>query len=322
MASPRGTESPEGYHRPVLLEETIELLAVREDGRYVDGTAGGGGHLARLLERLGPGGRVLGIDRDPDALEASRRRIAHDGRARLRQGPFGRLREMASEEGMLPLSGVLLDLGVSSRQLDEAAKGFTYRGDAPLDMRMDPSDPRTAADLLAEADEEELADLLRTYGEVRKARALARAVVRARKEGPITRSGELRGIVEDHVPPHLHNKVLSQVFQALRIAVNEELDQLDRALDGAVDALEHGGRLVVISYHSLEDRKVKHFMREAARGCTCPPDFPVCVCGAEPSLRLLTRGAVMPSEEEIASNPRARSARLRGAERTRDGDDG
>ncbi|MFO7768114.1 MAG: 16S rRNA (cytosine(1402)-N(4))-methyltransferase RsmH [bacterium] len=321
MASPRGTDPGGTWHRPVLLEESIGLLAVREEGAYVDGTTGGGGHLARLLEVLGPGARVLGIDRDPQALEETRRRIGEDERVLLRQGPFGRLRETASEEGLFPLSGVFLDLGVSSRQLDEPEKGFTYRGDAPLDMRMDPSQQDTAADLLASVDEEELAEVLRAYGEVRRARALARAVVRTRKEeGPLTRSGELRRIVEELTPDRLRSKVLSQVFQALRIAVNDELTELSRALEGAVEALEPGGRLVVISYHSLEDRRVKHFMREAARGCTCPPDFPVCVCGAEPTLRLVSRGAVMPDDEEIESNPRARSARLRAAERTRGGD--
>ncbi len=319
MASPRGTEPGAPWHHPVLLEESIELLAVRDDGAYVDGTAGGGGHLSRLLEVVGPRARVLGIDRDPGALEETRRRIGEDERARLRCGPFGRFKEMASEEGMLPVSGVLLDLGVSSRQLDDPAKGFTYREDAPLDMRMDPSGGPTAADVLAEAGEEALAGILKEFGEVRKARALARAVVRARTSGALTRSGELRRVVEEHTPPHLRTKVLSQVFQALRIAVNDELGQLDRALEGALEALESEGRLVVISYHSLEDRKVKRFMREAARGCTCPPDFPVCVCGSEPTLRLVSRGAVMPSDEEIASNPRARSARLRAAERTSSG---
>jgi len=304
----------------VLLEQSIGLLVVRGDGTYVDGTVGGGGHLARLLEVLGPGGRVLGIDRDPDALEETRRKIGEDERARLRQGPFGRLRELAAGEDLLPLSGVLLDLGVSSRQLDDPSKGFTYRKDGPLDMRMDPTSPLTAAELLAEAGAEELTRILSSYGEVRKARTLARAVVRARERQPLRRSGELRRIVEEHTPPHLRNKVLSRVFQALRIAVNDELGELDRALEGAVEALEPTGRLVVISYHSLEDRRVKRFMREAARGCTCPPDFPVCVCGAEPTLRLLSRGAVMPDEQEIESNPRARSARLRAAERTRDGE--
>jgi 16S rRNA (cytosine1402-N4)-methyltransferase len=214
------------------------------------------------------------------------------------------------------LDGILLDLGVSSRQLDDPSKGFTYRQDAPLDMRMDPGLPESAADLLARLDGPGIADLLRELGEVRHARSIAREIVRRREQDPLRRSGQLREAVEANTPPPHRSKVLSQVFQALRIAVNDELGELDRALETSEDLLAPGGRLVVIAYHSLEDRRVKRFMREASAGCTCPPDLPVCVCGADPVFRLPERRAVKASDEEVAVNPRARSARLRWAERT------
>ena len=303
------------YPSPVLAETAIEWLVTRADGRYLDGTVGGGGHLAVLLDVLEEGAEILAIDRDPEALKETAGRIGDGKRVVLRQGPFADLARFTEEEGMLPLDGILLDLGVSSFQLDEPERGFTYRADAPLDMRMDPDLPMTAADLIADESEEELGRILREYGEVRDARGLARRIVKTRMEAPLERSGDLRRVVEAGTPPHRHMKVLSQVFQALRIAVNDELGQLEQALAGSIDVLRPGGRLVVIAYHSLEDRIVKEFFRMQAGACTCPPGFPVCACGAEALVEVLTRKAVKVSQEEISRNPRARSARLRVAER-------
>lgn len=303
------------FHSPVLAATAIEWLVTRANGKYLDGTVGGGGHLAVLLDVLEEGAEVLAIDRDPEALKETASRIEVGERVVLRQGPFADLTRFAAEEGMLPLDGILLDLGVSSFQLDEPERGFTYRTDAPLDMRMDPGLPMTAAELIAEESEEELGLILREYGEVRDARGLARRIVKARTEAPLERSGDLRRVVEAGTPPHRHMKVLSQVFQALRIAVNDELGQLEQALAGSIEALRPGGRLVVIAYHSLEDRLVKEFFRERAGACTCPPGLPVCACGAEAVLQILTRRVVKVSQEEMSRNPRARSARLRAAER-------
>lgn len=303
------------FHSPVLAATAIEWLVTRANGKYLDGTVGGGGHLAVLLDVLEEGAEVLAIDRDPEALKETASRIGVEKRVVLRQGPFADLTRFAAEEGMLPLDGILLDLGVSSFQLDEPERGFTYRTDAPLDMRMDPGLPMTAAELIAEESEEELGRILREYGEVRDARGLARRIVKARTEAPLERSGDLRRVVEAGTPPHRHMKVLSQVFQALRIAVNDELGQLEQALAGSIEALRPGGRLVVIAYHSLEDRLVKKFFRARAGACTCPPGLPVCACGAEAVLQILTRRVVKVSQEEMSRNPRARSARLRAAER-------
>ena len=311
-----GPEAPLEFHRPVLAEASIATLVTRTDGCYLDGTVGGGGHLAGMLERLGAGARVLGIDRDPWALDAARRRIGEDSRVVFRQGAFGDLVHIAGEEGMLPLDGILLDLGVSSRQLDDPARGFTHRGDAPLDMRMDPDLSVTAADLLETLSEEEIADVLRQGGEVRKSRRLAHIIARAREARPIRRSSDLRRLVAETVPEYRINKELSRVFQALRIRVNDELGQLDSALNASAEALRPGGRVVVISYHSLEDRMVKHFFRGHASGATGLPKFPVEMPEEAPLLRVINRKPITPDEEEIANNPRARSARLRVAERT------
>ncbi len=304
-----------GFHRPVLVEASIAALVTRTDGCYLDGTVGGGGHMAGMLERLEAGARVLGIDRDPQALDAAHRRIGEDSRVVLRQGAFGDLAGIAGEEGMLPLDGILLDLGVSSRQLDDPARGFTYRDDAPLDMRMDPDLSVTAAELLETLSEEEIADVLRQGGEVRKSHRLAHIIARAREAGPIRRSSDLRRLVAEMTPEHRINKELSRVFQALRIRVNDELGQLESALNGSVEALRPGGRVAVISYHSLEDRMVKHFFRGQAPGVSPLPKFPVEMPGASPPLRPITGKPITPDEEEITANPRARSARLRVAER-------
>ena len=316
------TENTESYHRPVLAERCIASLLTRADGRYLDGTVGSGGHLARLLSSLGAGARVLGLDRDPQAIETARRRIGEEKRVVLRRAAFGDLVEIAEQEGLVPLDGILLDLGVSSPQLDDPSRGFTYREDAPLDMRMDPDLPVTAADLLEALSEEELMALLRESGEVRPARGLARSIVRARLRNPIRRSSDLKRLVAALVPPHRLNAELSRVFQALRIRVNDEMRQLDRALEGSVEVLGPGGRLVVISYHSLEDRKVKQFFREKSRDEAVPPGFGVAAPGAGPVLRTISRKPVRPGTEEMAANPRARSAKMRVAERLAEGGGG
>lgn len=299
-----------------MAKAAIEWLVTRADGKYLDGTAGGGGHLAVLLKGLGKKGRVLGLDRDPEALKEAGAITEGAGRLLLRRGSFGDLARLAEEADMLPLDGILLDLGVSSRQLDDPGKGFTYREDAPLDMRMDPDGEVTAADLIARSSEEELVHIFRKLGEIRGARGLARDIVTARESAPIERSGRLRELVELRTPANRHMKVLSQLFQALRMEVNDELGQLDKGLDASVEVLRPGGRLVVIAYHSLEDRRVKEYFRGFSGDCTCPKDFPVCVCGAVGLLRVLTRRVIKASQEEIAENPRARSARMRVAERT------
>ena len=304
------------FHTPVLADAAVDWLVTETEGKYLDGTVGGGGHLERLLKRLGPGAEVLGLDRDPEAIAAARRRIGDDGRLRIKHGLFGELIHYAGREGMLPLDGILLDLGVSSNQLDDPERGFTYRVDVPLDMRMDPGSATTAAGLLAACSEEELKRIFREGGEVRNAGQLAGAVAEARCTAPLERSGQLRELVEKLVPPDRRIKVLSQLFQALRIEVNDELGQLEAALEASVEGLRPGGRLVVISYHSLEDRRVKQFFRREATGCVCPPDLPVCSCGVSPRLTTLTKRVVKALQPEIAVNPRARSARLRAAQRT------
>lgn len=297
------------YHRPVMVEEVLDLLAVRPGGRYLDGTVGEGGHALALLRASAPDGRLLGLDLDPVALERARRRLApFEGRVRLVRASYARMGEVARAEGFAPVDGVLLDLGLSSLQLEGEERGFSFHQDAPLDMRFDPDQPLTAADLVNRLPERELARLLREYGEEPRARAIARAVVRHR---PVRTARQLARIVEGAVGRRGRLHPATRTFQALRIAVNRELEVLEEGLREAVDLLAPGGRLAVLSYHSLEDRIVKRFLREMARGCTCPPDLPRCRCGRGPVLRPLTRKPVRPRPEEVRENPRARSARLR-----------
>jgi len=304
------------YHVPVLARQAAEALVTDPDGRYLDATIGGGGHLTFLLEITGEEAKILGIDRDPQALAAAGALTEGTDRVTLRRGEFADLARLAAREGLIPLHGILFDLGVSSHQIDSPGRGFTYREDAPLDMRMDPDLERTAADVLAESDVEELTRIFSEYGELREARGLAHAIVTARAGEPLERSSQLVRIVSERTPGHRRTKTLSRVFQSLRIAVNDELAQLEAAMEASVDVLGPGGRLVVIAYHSLEDRRVKEFFRTHAGQCRCPPDFPVCVCGAQALFRSLTRKPVVPTADEIEDNPRARSARMRVAERT------
>lgn len=303
-------------HVPVLRGQVVALLAPAAPGTLVDVTVGLGGHAEALLEAA-PGFTLVGLDRDPRALELARERLERFGsRVTLLERRFSQLPEvLATLPGPAP-SAILADLGCSSLQLDSPERGFSFRHDAPLDMRMGAGGP-TAADLLAEADEEELVRILWEYGEERRSRAIARAVVRRRRQRPIRTTRDLVELVVEILGPGRRGRVhpATRTFQALRIAVNDELGELERFLEPAVRSLRPGGRLAVISFHSLEDRIVKHTLRRLSGRCSCPPGAPECRCGAVPLVRLLTRRALRPGAEEIEANPRARSARLRAAER-------
>ncbi len=304
-------------HDPVLLEETAAQLDLQPGAVVIDGTLGGGGHAARILERIGPRGILIGLDLDPDALAAARTRLSRfENQLLLFQSSFRKLDQVASECGQGAVDAVVLDLGVSSYQLDTPERGFRFSDDAPLDMRMDPTSPESASDLLARATVSELEGWFREYGEVRGAGRLARAIDRARRETRILRTGDLVQLVRDTgVGGGRKHHPATRIFQALRIAVNDELGALREGLEAAVRCLRPGGRMAVIAYHSLEDRIVKNHFREGARGCNCPPRIPVCICGGQVTLKLVTRKALKPDSSEIETNPRARSARLRVAER-------
>ncbi len=306
-------------HKPVLLEECLQALAIRPDGCYLDGTLGRAGHSLEILRRLTTG-RLVGIDRDMAAIGAAGERLADfQDRVTLVHGNFRDLGRILRETGTGPLDGMLFDLGVSSPQLDEARRGFSYMQDAPLDMRMDESEALSAADIVNTWSQEELRRVLYEYGEERYAPRIAQAIVRRRGDRPIETTGELVEVIRSAMPAAaLREKQhpAKRSFQALRIAVNGELEALPPMLAAAADGLKPGGRLAVITFHSLEDRIVKQPLRELATGCTCPPRFPVCVCGKKPRLKLITRKPVTPGPEELAENPRARSAKLRVAERT------
>ncbi|HMM57467.1 MAG TPA: 16S rRNA (cytosine(1402)-N(4))-methyltransferase RsmH [Rudaea sp.] len=299
-------------HVPVLLRETLEGLYVGDDGTYLDATFGRGGHARAVLEKLGPRGRLLLMDRDPAAVAAARREFGSDARVAIRHGNFADLADW--DATLAGLDGVLLGLGVSSPQLDDAGRGFSFRADAPLDMRMDPGSGMSAAEFLARADEKEIADVLWNYGEERMSRRIARAIVARRADAPITRTGELADLVAGIVgrPPSGKHPA-TRSFQALRIAVNGEMDALQRGLRGAVARLRVGGRLCVISFHSLEDRAVKQFLRDQSQAPPARRGLPPPV-SASLSLRLIGH-AQMPGDAELARNPRARSAVLRVAEK-------
>lgn len=307
-------------HTPVLLQESIGWLRPRRDGVYVDATLGPGGHAEAVLESLSDQGRLVGIDRDPRALDLAAERLARFGARFLPlHGDYRDLSELLRGAGVFAVDGVLADLGISSAQLDDPARGLSFQADGPLDMRMDPTGAQaTAAELLAEASEPELRRILREYGEERLAGPIAKAIVRTRNEQPLRSTRQLRELVERVAGPAARRYAIhpaTRTFQALRIAVNDELSGLDTFVTSAASLLRRGGRLVVIAFHSLEDRIVKHTMRDLAHRCTCPPGLPVCGCGRENVLAVLTPRAVRPTAAEAAANPRARSARLRAAER-------
>jgi 16S rRNA (cytosine1402-N4)-methyltransferase len=299
-------------HQPFLAEEVRRLLEVRPGETVVDCTFGAGGHAKLLAADLNGRGRYIAIDRDPSVrpyFESFKRRFG-SLQTRLLRGEFSLVLEQLATNGV-EADAILLDLGVSSMQLDHPDRGFSYATDVPLDMRMDRSAELTAADLINDATERDLADIFKRYGEERYARQIARMIARRR---PLTTSFELVDVVKSAIPAPARfgdGHPAKRVFQALRIAVNDELGALERALPAALEALRPGGRLAVISFHSLEDRIVKTFMRDGERGCTCPPDFPICVCGKEPLLRAVSRRPLRPGDDEVAQNPRATSAKLR-----------
>jgi len=304
----------ETHHVPVLADEVVANLDPRPGETIVDGTFGAGGHATLLASRLRGDGKLIAIDRDPTVAPFFERFRRETGvKARLHHGEFSTVLQQLASNGV-HVDIVLLDLGVSSMQLDRPDRGFSYAVDAPLDMRMDPGAPYSARELVNEADERELADIFRRYGEERYARPIARAIVKRRSREPFERTGDLVEVIKQAIPAPARfgeGHPAKRVFQALRIDVNDELGALERALPAALELLRPGGRLGVISFHSLEDRIVKQFLRDRERGCTCPPDFPICVCGREPTLRALSRKPIRPRGEEVAANPRAASARLR-----------
>jgi 16S rRNA (cytosine1402-N4)-methyltransferase len=304
-------------HVPVLAQEILLALRPAPGMCIVDGTLGGGGHTRLLAERVGDSGRIIALDRDPAAVLAAEQSLKGLPIC-VATASYADFPEVLDELAITAVDGLLLDLGLSSDQLGDAERGFSYSVDAPLDMRMDTGGERTAADLVNELDERELETIFRRYGEERYARQIARAIGRRRAERPYARTGELVDTIKCAIPAPARfgdGHPAKRVFQALRIAVNDELGALEEALPAAVEMLRPGGRLAVISFHSLEDRLVKRFLRAQEKGCTCPPDFPVCVCGNEPVLRALRRKAVRPGAAELAHTPRAASARLRVAEK-------
>ena len=304
-------------HAPVLLEEAVAALRPRDGGAYVDGTFGGGGHSARLAEEIGSGGRILAFDRDSEAANrAAALDASSDATITFIHDSFSEMVVAARALGIDAVDGVLLDLGISSLQLDEADRGFSFLREGPLDMRMDRSEGESAADLINRISEDDLVDVLFTYGEERQARRIVRAVINARSRHPIETTTELAEIVEAVTGRDPRSRIhpATRTFQALRIAVNDELSELEEGLEAALDILAPGGRLVVISFHSLEDRIVKQFIAREVRGCICPPDQPVCTCGRSPSLKTVGRHQ-RASAAEVERNPRARSAIMRVAER-------
>ncbi|MDE6260319.1 MAG: 16S rRNA (cytosine(1402)-N(4))-methyltransferase RsmH [Oscillospiraceae bacterium] len=305
-------------HKPVLLSECLDGLNIRPDGVYVDGTLGRAGHSLEIVKRLTTG-RLIAIDRDKAALDAAPERLAgHMDKVTLVRGNFGDLRAILASLGVDGVDGMLFDLGVSSPQLDDGSRGFSYLQDAPLDMRMDQSAPLTAKDVVNHWSEEELKHILWQYGEERYSGLIAASIARERAQAPIETTGQLAELIRDAMPAKARREKqhpAKRSFQAIRIAVNDELGEVERLLDSALDALNPGGRLAIISFHSLEDRLVKTAYAGWAKGCTCPPDFPVCVCGKTPKVKLVGKRPIVADEEEVNDNPRARSAKLRVAEK-------
>ncbi len=308
-------------HKPVLLEECLELLNIRGNGVYIDATLGGAGHSSEILRRLGPEGLLIGIDQDKNAINAAASRLSAvdtKGAFIIENTNFENLREVVEKHRIKAVSGILMDLGVSSHQLDEGERGFSYRHDAPLDMRMDQSNPLDAQTLVNTWSQGEIARIIREYGEEKWAVRIAQFIVKSREERKINTTEELVEIIKAAVPAAARREgphPAKRTFQAIRIAVNRELEVLEKTLKTAMSLLEEGGRLAVITFHSLEDRIVKQAFLEGAQGCVCPRDFPQCVCGVHPQLRLVNRKPIIASPQELENNSRARSAKLRGAEK-------
>lgn len=306
-------------HESVLLNETIEGLNIKPDGIYVDGTLGGAGHAVKVCEKLSAKGRFIGIDQDQDAIIAASMRLnAYKDRTTIIRSNYCYMVRELRDRGICQVDGILLDLGVSSYQLDNEERGFTYRWDAPLDMRMDQRQSRTAADIVNGCEEKELYRIIRDYGEDKFTKNIARHIVAARKEKPIRTTGELTEIIRRAIPAKMQmsgGHPAKRTFQAIRIELNRELDVLRDSLDGMIDILGDGGRICIITFHSLEDRIVKTIFRKNENPCTCPPDFPVCVCGKKPKGKVITKKPILPGEEEMERNPRSKSAKLRIFER-------
>ena len=313
----------EFHHTSVLLEPSLDHLAVRPDGIYVDGTLGGGGHSFHIAERLASGGRLIGIDRDEEAIRAASERLSpYRDRVTIVKDNYGNIRDVLNSLEIPGVDGILLDLGVSSHQLDTAERGFSYMADAPLDMRMDQEEQQTARDIVNEYSEEELYRMIRDYGEDRFARSIARRITKEREQAPIETTGQLVHLIEQAIPRKVQKTgghPAKRTFQALRIELNRELTILDEVIDTMIDCLNPGGRLCIITFHSLEDRIVKGRFRTAEDPCICPKNFPVCVCGRKSKGRVVTRKPVLPGEQEMEENPRAKSAKLRVFEKTEEG---
>ncbi len=306
-------------HKSVLLFETIDGLNIKPDGIYVDGTLGGGGHSFQILKRLGDGGRLIGIDQDEDALRAAGERLAIFGdKVTTVRSNYRDMKKVLHDLGIEKVSGIVLDLGVSSYQLDEPERGFTYREDVPLDMRMDRRNPKTAKNIVNEYSEMELFRIIRDYGEDKFAKNIAKHIVAARQEKEIETTGELIEIIKAAIPAKVRatgGHPAKKTFQAIRIELNEELEVLQNSLDEMIDLLEDGGRICIITFHSLEDRIVKTIFKTNENPCTCPSHFPVCVCGKVPKGKVITRKPIVPSDEELEENSRAKSSKLRIFER-------
>ena len=302
-------------HQSVLLGETIENLNIQPDGIYVDGTLGGGGHAFQVCSRLGEKGHFIGIDQDAAAIEAAGERLRPFGdKVTIVRSNYSVMKQVLSDLGIFRVNGIVLDLGVSSYQLDNEERGFTYRVDAPLDMRMDQRQTQTASDIVNGYEERELYRIIRDYGEDKFAKNIAKHIVAARQQSPIMTTGQLTQIIRESIPMKIQaagGHPAKRTFQAIRIELNKELDVLRDSLDGMIDLLDDGGRLCIITFHSLEDRIVKTIFRKNENPCTCPPDFPVCVCGKKSKGRVITRKPILPSDEEMEENPRSKSAKLR-----------
>lgn len=306
-------------HKSVLLEESIESLCIRPDGIYVDGTLGGGGHSYEICKRLSPKGRLIGIDQDEAAIKAAAGRLGEfKERVTIVRSNYCDMRRVLEKLGITSVDGVILDLGVSSYQLDEASRGFTYREDVPLDMRMDQRQTMTAKDIVNEYSEMELYRIIRDYGEDKFAKNIARHIVNARKEKALETTGELIHVIKAAIPAKVRatgGHPAKKTFQAIRIELNRELEVLENSLEDMIDLLNDGGRISVITFHSLEDRIVKNKFRQCESPCTCPKDFPVCVCGKKSKGRVITRKPIIPSQRELEENSRAKSSKLRVFER-------
>ena len=306
-------------HVSVMLMPTVDMLGVREGGIYVDGTLGGGGHSAEILRRLNGTGHLYGIDRDNDALAAATERLGAAGNFTAVKGNFHDVKALLAEYGVEKIDGMMIDLGVSSHQLDTAERGFSYHADAPLDMRMDQDQPLTAREIVNTWSAAEITRILRDYSEEKWAARIAQIICEHRAQKPLETTGDLVACVDAAIPKKVrmqdNGHSARRTFQALRIAVNDELGELPPMLRAAEKNLKPGGRLAVITFHSLEDRIVKRELQALATGCTCPPEFPVCVCGKKPKMKLITRKPIVSGEEELNENPRARSAKLRVAEK-------